>query len=323
MRIRMDASVITVSTRKHSALRKNRLTSLCRGIFALPLLFSAGVNSETRYSDVAPIFKARCVICHSGQGAPKGLQLDSYERVLKGSATGPIVTMGSAEQSELIRRLNGKSLPRMPLTGPPFLVPAQIALIKDWIDGGLMPGRLPEAAPDLEPPVRANGAINYADVEPIFLKRCVKCHKDNGLRGAPPEGLRLTSYESLINTPGRTAVVAGNPGASALYRHIAGLEKPRMPFDGPPFLAADEIDLIKQWIDQGARDRSGQAASIPAGKSIRMRGILTGRWALDGVPFLLSSSTRLKKAPRVGDSAELRGRVNAQGEVVATRLRRR
>ena len=60
----------------------------------------------------------------------------------------------------------------------------------------------------------------------------------------------------------RARVVPGNPVASELVRRIRGQARPRMPYDGPPYLTDAEIDLIVAWIEQGARCR---AASNRAG----------------------------------------------------------
>ena len=47
----------------------------------------------------------------------------------------------------------------------------------------------------------------FAHIAPILLKRCVKCHKKNGLMGRPPEGLRLDSYAHVIAGGDRLAVI--------------------------------------------------------------------------------------------------------------------
>lgn len=88
------------------------------------------------FADVEPIFQERCIICHNGPGAPKKLQLTSYELILKGSENGPVVKPGNPIDSELIKRLKGISLPRMPLTGPPYLSEEEIKLIEKWIAQG-------------------------------------------------------------------------------------------------------------------------------------------------------------------------------------------
>ena len=88
-------------------------------------------------------------MCHSGETAPLGLRLDSLEHALQGSENGPVLVAGDPEASELIKRLKGLSQPRMPLTGPPFLDQAQIAMIEEWIEAGMPAGET--AATETEP----------------------------------------------------------------------------------------------------------------------------------------------------------------------------
>ncbi len=80
------------------------------------------------YPDVAPIFREKSTVCHSGDGAPKGLHLDSFDNIRKGSVEGPVVVPGNPEKSELVRRVKGISQPRMPLTGPPYLPDGSISV---------------------------------------------------------------------------------------------------------------------------------------------------------------------------------------------------
>ena len=272
------------------------------------------------YAEVAPILQKHCVVCHRGASAPRGLQLDTYNNVLKGSARGPVAVPGSPASSELVRRLRGQSLPRMPLTGPPYLSEDEIVLIERWIAGGMATGRAPATPPPAKP---ATTGVIYADVEPIFLQRCVKCHTDGGLMGAAPEGLRLKTREQILSGSERVVVVPGAAGASELVRRIRGQARPRMPFDGPPFLSAAEIRLIADWVDQGARDAQGDKAPVPAGRQVRLHGTLTARWALDGFALQTGAGTRIDKAPAAGDYVEVRGVVRADGSIQATRIRRR
>ena len=45
-----------------------------------------------------------------------------------------------------------------------------------------------------------------------------------------------------------------------------------MPFDGPPWLADEEMLLIEQWIAQRARATARGRAPVPAGARVRFRG---------------------------------------------------
>jgi hypothetical protein len=75
-------------------------------------------------------------MCHSELGAARGLRLDTYDLARAGGINGPVLIPADASNSELIRRLRGESLPRMPFLGRP-LSPEQIDLIVRWVDAGL------------------------------------------------------------------------------------------------------------------------------------------------------------------------------------------
>lgn len=92
-----------------------------------------GGDATVRYRrDVQPIFDRRCVRCHGGQA---GLYLDSYDHVMAGSVRGPVVVPGNPAASELVRRIQGLSQPRMPMGAPP-LSPEEIQTIVTWVAEG-------------------------------------------------------------------------------------------------------------------------------------------------------------------------------------------
>lgn len=286
-------------------------------------------QTATAYDDIAPILASRCIQCHAGEGAPLGLRLASVDDVLKGSVRGPVVKAGDAAGSELIKRLKGASQPRMPMTGPPFLTDADIALFESWVNGGLQRGDAAAApaptqsalAMPLRP--RAGEAVDYRHVAPIFATRCAKCHTENGLVGPAPEGFLLTSYESTLSAIDRLRVVPGRPNASELLRRIRGQAQPRMPMDGPPYLTEEEIGLIEAWIAGGARNAEGQRAQIPSGAKVRLHGTLEARWRLESLNLDVGGNTRIDKEPDAGDYVEVRGRLDSNGNVIVERVRTR
>jgi mono/diheme cytochrome c family protein len=293
-------------------------------IALVPLAGAAAVD----YTQIEPILRERCVLCHAGAAAPLGLRLDTLDGLLAGSSRGPVVKTGDAAGSELIRRLKGDSLPRMPMTGPPYLDDTQIALFEAWVAGRMQAGAermaaAPTAVPTPATPTATDTAPSYLDVAPIFATRCAKCHAVGGLLGDPPEGFVLTSYAQTLDAAERVRVVPGQPGASELLRRIRGQARPRMPFDGPPWLSDAEIALIERWVEAGAPDTQGRAAALPVGARVRLHGTLDGPGMLDGWSFDIDGDTRLDKQPRPGNYVELRGRVQADGSVSAERLRRR
>jgi len=88
------------------------------------------------------------------------------------------------------------------------------------------------------------------------------CHLPTGAGQGPAiqlVGLNLGSLASLraggVNS-GAQIVVAGQPCDSILYQKVS--EAPpfgsRMPLNGPPYLTAEELGLLHDWIAEGALD---------------------------------------------------------------------
>lgn len=133
-------------------------------------------------------------------------------------------------------------------------------------------GCLDSAPPDVGPPLRP--ACDDADRDPAVVVSyrdvvdgvfrdpaydCVKCHTEGGATplGLLVGGLDLGSYDGLRrggNQSGGDVVIPGAPCRSALYRKVLGGPPfgARMPLDGPPYLGDEELDLIHDWIAEGA-----------------------------------------------------------------------
>lgn len=289
--------------------------------------WAAGALAQgVTFDQVAPVLAARCVLCHAGTAAPLGLRLDSLAGVLAGSKNGPVVQAARPQDSELIRRIKGQSLPRMPMTGPPYLSDAETALVERWVAGGLAPGTagagaLAAAAGPARP--GPGQAVTYVHVAPIFATRCAKCHAPKGLMGAAPEGYVLNSYAATLASDDRARVVPGSASASELVRRVRGQARPRMPFDGPPYLSDDEVALITDWVEQGARNGEGERAGVPAGASVRLHGTLGADARLDDLVLAPGANVRGDRKAGAGDYVELRGRVQPDGSVLPLRIRRR
>lgn len=81
---------------------------------------------------VLPTFRSWCVDCHRGPDAPRQLELDSYEHVMRGSTNGPVVVPGDADRSVLVEMVRFGFMPM----GKPRLPEAQVQAIIDWIAAG-------------------------------------------------------------------------------------------------------------------------------------------------------------------------------------------
>ncbi|MFQ5755307.1 MAG: c-type cytochrome domain-containing protein [Acidiferrobacterales bacterium] len=94
-----------------------------------------------------------------------------------------------------------------------------------------------------------------ADIRPILKKNCYECHLPGG-QGYEKSGFSLGSYEHLMKgTKFGEVIIPGSSISSSLYLMIAGKTDPsiRMPYHGMP-LSEQEIETIKIWIDQGAKN---------------------------------------------------------------------
>ncbi|HVX13523.1 MAG TPA: DUF1553 domain-containing protein [Pirellulales bacterium] len=98
----------------------------------------------------------------------------------------------------------------------------------------------------------ASGGVDFGrDIQPILAKRCFACHGPDKGEG----GLRLNRRETAVAEldSGTHGIVPGNPDESELIRRITSEEEgERMPPEGKP-LAADQVDLIRRWIADGAK----------------------------------------------------------------------
>ena len=96
------------------------------------------VQEAQIYADVIkPILQTRCYSCHGPNKQKGGLRMDDSMRLIKGGKDGIVIEVGSAEKSELIKRL-ALSLndDHMPPKEKPQLTKSQVALLHWWIDNG-------------------------------------------------------------------------------------------------------------------------------------------------------------------------------------------
>ena len=104
---------------------------------------------------------------------------------------------------------------------------------------------------------RSEPEVSYAaDVQPILQQACVECHVDGG-SGYAASGFGMASYEELMNgTRYGPVILPGDSLSSVMMMLIEGRADPsiNMPHGDRLPLKQAEIDTIKLWVDQGARN---------------------------------------------------------------------
>lgn len=93
--------------------------------------------------------------------------------------------------------------------------------------------------------------VDYnTQVKPLLNKNCIACH--GGVKKASGFSLLFRHEAVAPAKSGKPAIIPGDANASEMIRRLT-LSDPeeRMPLEHPP-LKPDEIDILRNWIDQGA-----------------------------------------------------------------------
>ena len=88
-----------------------------------------------------------------------------------------------------------------------------------------------------------------SDVQPIFKKACIGCHGPDKQKGDYRLDVRETALKGGESYSPN--IVPGKSAESPLIRFVAGTGDIVMPPEGPR-LSADDFELLRGWIDQGA-----------------------------------------------------------------------
>lgn len=115
-------------------------------------------------------------------------------------------------------------------------------------------------------PDRARGAeVDFArDVAPVLKRNCQGCHG----AGMQQSGFRLDDGAAALKGGyGGVAIVPGKAAESALVQRVSGMKGvPVMPPTGKRLTPA-EVDVLRAWIDQGAKFPVSAVAKRDAPKS--------------------------------------------------------
>jgi hypothetical protein len=167
----------------------------------------------------------------------------------------------------------------MPLQVPP-LTEEQIELLEDWVFAGAPNGGFMDRGDRRQPQLRAPQMRSFADdVRPIFgveeglnqvngvcrpgqdgvCARCVYCHYEGTPN--PPNLSNPFGEDGIVNItsvlrPDMKRIQPGEPEASLLIHKIRSAASSeygaRMPYSFPS-LTDEQVGLVTQWIQDGAR----------------------------------------------------------------------
>lgn len=116
-------------------------------VLVVPFVLSgcdSGKKAEQKVSysqDIIPILQRHCLECHviNGPGhQASGLDMSTYQGLMKGTKFGPVVKAGDSLSSTLVLLVEGKADPsiKMPHGDREALSTAEIKTLRQWIDQG-------------------------------------------------------------------------------------------------------------------------------------------------------------------------------------------
>lgn len=165
--------------------------------------------------------------------------------------------------------------------------------------------------------------------ENVFTPICTACHIGAGA----PHGLRLdaaSSYALLVGVPsdevpGTLRVAPGNPNASYIIQKLSGTASvgQRMPLGGP-YLSQATIDVIKQWIANGAPQSVAQAPGLaktqPEGLHLTVTQPLAGAVSSEPVNQIVLSFDRELDASLVNSATVTLENLSAVDKFIPVQL---
>jgi cytochrome c5 len=224
------------------------------GLQPIPVIHLDRKEPVTYEKDVAPIFVAKCQVCHSGNLTEGEFDVGTHAALMKGGKRGPAVVPGKAEESRLWQMSSHRVKPIMPpKTEDNPLTPEEVAVLKLWIDQGakgpavdvrVRPKVVVGLPPALVTPVRAvavspdkavvaAGRGNRVHLFDAKTGDFLKSLADPGLKtpdGQPADAAHLSLVEAMAYSPdGKTLATGGfqeltlwDPEKGVVRRRITG-----------------------------------------------------------------------------------------------------
>lgn len=185
-------------------------------------------------AEIAPILRANCIACHNEKKDSGSLILESPQSILKGGEHGPAVVPGKGAESLLLKSAAHQSKPIMPPANNKVeakaLTPAQLGLLKLWIDQGAAGS------------ATANRDIRFQPLPDGYQPAFAAALTPDGQYAACSRGNRLFVYH--LPTAKLAATLADPAADSAAHRDVIR----SLAFDrAGDLLASGGFREIKLW----------------------------------------------------------------------------
>jgi WD40 repeat protein len=282
-------------------------------LFAALLTSSAIAADLDFYKDVYPFLKTNCISCHNKTTTKADLNMETPELMIKGGEAGPALVPGkSAESLVVAASLHTQDMEMPPpnnKSGAVNLTPAEIAILKQWIDQGAKASVQQERAVVLK--------AFSASVDPIYSVAMTK----DGRYAACGRSNQIYLYDLATR---QFVAQISDPAEKNGAAHRALVQSLSFSPDGTK-LASGSFREVKIWkLDMGKADASAaKLVSTPASadliKKITTAGkvaVLSSAMSADGKQVVTGCGDG---SVRVWDAATLKQVIELRGSVAATK----
>lgn len=283
--------------------RKRTLLLICP--LAFTLLATSHAQTVDYAQQIAPLWDAYCIDCHSADDADGGFALDTFAALVKGGEEGAALVPGKADESLLVKFLEGRSgrggkNEFMPPGKRDKLKPEEIALIKSWINTGAKgpateakPAARVVVTPKITPTLPAKRSIQAAAFSPKAQLIALGRYGEVELLHPDTRAVvrRLTGFTGKINAVafspdgGTIYAAGGEPGIVGVVRAWkTGDGTPQHSFEGH----LDAVDALAVSPDgkvlaSGAYDQKIRLWDSATGRELA---VLSGHnGAVNGLSF--------------------------------------
>ncbi len=292
-------------------------------LFSLPAALPAAELDF--YRDIYPFLKVNCISCHNKTTTKADLNMETPELMLKGGETGPGIVPGKGAESLVVLASMHQHDMEMPpgnnKSGAVDLTPAQVALLRQWIDQGAKASVQEERAVAWQ-------ALS-ASVHPIYSVAMTKdgryavCGRSNQLHiydlatrqfvaqildpKEPTKSAHRALVQSLAFSPDGTRLASGSFREVKIWRKEIGKAAPQAA-KASPVVAPDIIKKIEttgkvavlnsalsadgKWVATGCADGSVRVWEAATAKQIaELRGSLTSTQQMAALDWTIATQT--------------------------------